>query len=54
MHKCFISFNTEDFTCKKYIQENLEIDFIVYPESFFDQAFNKRENPISKNTKVRP
>lgn len=28
MHKCFISFKTEDFSYKKYIQDNLNIDFI--------------------------
>ncbi|PWG81348.1 TIR domain-containing protein [Pararcticibacter amylolyticus] len=27
-HKCFISFKTEDFFYKKYIQENMDIDMI--------------------------
>ena len=29
-------------------------EFIADPEKYIDQAFNKRSNPISEKTKVRP
>lgn len=29
-------------------------DFVINPELYIDQAFNKRYNPISEKTKVRP
>ena len=29
-HKCFISFKTEDKEYKRYIQEDLKIDMMLY------------------------
>ncbi len=39
-HRCFISFKSEDFAYKKYIQENLEIDMIDHS---LDEAINSTD-----------
>lgn len=45
-HKCFISFKTEDFPYKKYIQEHLDIDMI-------DKSLNEGINSFDEDYIMR-